>query len=47
MRKEKLHKAIGEIRDIGGSGLVVTPVNYIFEEEPDEIINMMGALDKE
>lgn len=47
VRKEDLHKAIGEIRDIGGSGVVVTPVNYIFEEEPGEIINMMGALEKE
>jgi len=47
VRKEELHKAIGEIREIGGSGVVVTPVNYIFEEEPGEIINMMGALDKE
>ena len=47
VRKEELHKAIGEIREIGGSGVVVTPVNYTFEEEPDEIINMMGALDKE
>lgn len=46
VRKEELHKAIGEIREIGGSGVVVTPVNYIFEEEPGEIINMMAALDK-
>jgi ATP phosphoribosyltransferase len=43
--KEKLHQAIGELRDIGGSGVVVTPVNYIFEEEPQEIINMMTAME--
>mgnify|MGYP003972662983 CR=1 FL=1 len=44
VRKEELHKAVGEIREIGGSGVVVSPVNYIFEEEPAEIINMMNAL---
>jgi ATP phosphoribosyltransferase len=47
VRKDKLHKAIGELREIGGSGVVVSPVNYIFEEEPQEIINMMAALDEE
>jgi ATP phosphoribosyltransferase len=45
VRKEKLHQAIGELREIGGSGVVVTPVNYIFEEEPQEILNMMAALE--
>jgi ATP phosphoribosyltransferase len=45
VKKEELHKAIGEIREIGGSGVVVTPVNYIFEEEPHEIINMLKALE--
>ncbi|MFC2042969.1 ATP phosphoribosyltransferase [Chloroflexota bacterium] len=47
VRKEELHKAIGELREIGGSGVVVSPVNYIFEEEPQEIINMMTALEEE
>lgn len=46
VRKEKLHQAIGELREIGGSGVVVSPVNYIFEEEPNEIISMMSALEK-
>lgn len=45
VRKEKLHQAIGELREIGGSGVVVTPVNYIFEEEPQEILDMMAALE--
>lgn len=45
VRKENLHKAIGELREIGGSGVVVSPVNYIFEEEPREIIDMMTALE--
>ncbi len=30
-----LIEAIAELRAIGGSGVVVTPVTYIFEEEPD------------
>ena len=45
VRKDELHKAIGELREIGGSGVVVSPVNYIFEEEPQEIIDMMTALE--
>ncbi|MGD9092500.1 MAG: ATP phosphoribosyltransferase [Anaerolineales bacterium] len=45
VRKDQLHKAIGEIREVGGSGVVVSPVNYIFEEEPPEIINMLAALE--
>ena len=47
VKKEKLHKAIGELREIGGSGVVVSPVNYIFEEQPQEIMNMITALEKE
>jgi len=45
VKKEELHRAIGEIREIGGSGVVVSPVNYIFEEEPQELVNMMAALE--
>jgi ATP phosphoribosyltransferase len=45
VRKEELHKAIGELRKIGGSGVVVSPVNFIFEEQPAEILNMMRALE--
>jgi ATP phosphoribosyltransferase len=33
--KQELAEAIRELRSIGGSGVVVTPVNYIFEEEPE------------
>jgi len=36
---------VREIREIGGSGVVVSPVNYIFEEEPQELSNMMKALE--
>ena len=45
VRKEELHKAIGELRTIGGSGVVVSPVNFIFEEQPKEILSMMRALE--
>lgn len=45
VKKEKLHQAIRELREIGGSGVVVSPVNFIFEEQPKEILNMMNALE--
>ena len=45
VKKEDLHQAIGELRKIGGSGVVVSPVNFIFEEQPKEILNMMQALE--
>ncbi|MEJ2758242.1 MAG: hypothetical protein P8046_07145, partial [Anaerolineales bacterium] len=45
VKKEELHQAIGELREIGGSGVVVSPVNFIFEEQPREILNMMKALE--
>lgn len=45
VKKEKLHQAIRELREIGGSGVVVSPVNFIFEEQPKEILNMMKALE--
>jgi len=32
--RDQLAAAIAELRSIGGSGVVVTPVTYIFEEEP-------------
>ncbi len=43
--KHSLHQAVQEIRSIGGSGVVVSPVNYIFEEEPQELTRMMAALE--
>jgi ATP phosphoribosyltransferase len=47
VKKEELHRTIGELRKIGGSGVVVAPVAYIFEEEPQEIIAMMKELERE
>lgn len=46
VKKTKLHQAVQEIREIGGSGVVVSPVNYIFEEEPEELITMKAALEE-
>lgn len=44
VRRDRLIEAIAELRAIGGSGVVVTPVTYIFEEEPDRIRAMMDAV---
>jgi ATP phosphoribosyltransferase len=44
VRRDRLIKAIAELRAIGGSGVVVTPVMYIFEEEPERIRAMMEAV---
>ena len=44
VRKDQLAKAISELRAVGGSGVIVTPVNYIFEEEPKEYKQMLLAL---
>jgi len=46
VRRDDLITAIAELRAIGGSGVVVTPVTYIFEEEPDRIRAMMQAVAK-
>jgi ATP phosphoribosyltransferase len=32
--KQRLVQAVGQLRAIGGSGVVVTPATYIFEDEP-------------
>lgn len=44
VRKDQLSQAIAELRAIGGSGVVVAPVTYIFEEEPAEYRAMLEAL---
>jgi ATP phosphoribosyltransferase len=35
--RRELTDAIQQLRSIGGSGVVVTPVTYIFEEQPDRV----------
>ena len=42
--RDLLGQAISELRSVGGSGVVVTPVTYIFEEEPAEYQAMLAAL---
>lgn len=45
VRKDQLAQAITELRQVGGSGVVVSPVTYIFEEEPHEYRNMLKQLE--
>lgn len=42
--KNQLFPAIAELRAIGGSGVIVSPVTYIFEEEPERYQKMVQAL---
>ncbi len=44
VRRDQLFQAVAELRAIGGSGVVVTPVTYIFEEEPTRCQAMMEAI---
>jgi len=44
VRRDYLPQAITEIRFVGGSGIIVSPVTYIFEEEPPRYKAMLDAL---
>jgi ATP phosphoribosyltransferase len=44
VRRDQLFQTVADLRAIGGSGVVVTPVKYIFEEEPPRYKAMMEAL---
>jgi len=44
VHRAELFKAVNELRAIGGSGVVVLPVTYIFEEEPPRYKAMLAAL---
>ncbi len=44
VQKSKLVNAIAELREIGGSGVIVSPCTYIFEEEPARYKAMLDAL---
>jgi len=46
VRRDHLPQAIGELRNIGGSGIIVSPVTYIFEEEPPRYTAMLAELKK-
>ena len=45
VQKRDLSPAIRELREIGGSGVIVTEVKYIFEEEPERYQAMLAALE--
>lgn len=47
VRREKLFAAVSELRGIGGSGVVVVPCAYIFDEEPERYRRMLSALQVE
>lgn len=42
--KAKVFEAVNELRKIGGSGVIVTPCAYIFEEEPARYQAMLAAI---
>lgn len=44
VHKNQIFQAITELRSIGGSGVVVMPVTYIFDEEPPRYMAMLQAL---
>ena len=46
VHKNCLTQAIAELRAVGGSGVVVSPVTYIFEEEPQRCQQLLAALKK-
>ncbi|MFN3742468.1 MAG: ATP phosphoribosyltransferase [Anaerolineales bacterium] len=46
VRREHLTRAIAELREIGGSGIIVSPLIYIFEEEPPRYKAMLAALEE-
>ena len=46
VRKDQLSQAIAELRSVDGSGVVVSPVIYIFEEEPIEYQTMLKQLEE-
>ncbi|MEW5958636.1 MAG: ATP phosphoribosyltransferase [Chloroflexota bacterium] len=44
VRKDRLQRAIEQLRAIGGSGVLVLPVTYIFEEEPPRWLRLLETL---
>ena len=45
VRQERLVQAVEQLRAIGGSGVVVTPVTYIFEDEPGTFRKLLAELE--
>ncbi len=46
VRRDNLAQAVGELRQVGGSGIIVSPVTYIFEEEPPRYTAMLAELNR-
>ena len=44
VRKQRLVQAVEQLRQIGGSGVVVTPATYIFEDEPATYRKLLAEL---
>lgn len=44
--RSEIFSAVNELRRIGGSGVIVTPCAYIFEEEPARYQAMLAALEE-
>lgn len=44
VRRDQLTRAISELRSIGGSGVVVTRVAYIFEDQTEAVQAMLAAI---
>jgi ATP phosphoribosyltransferase len=42
--KSEIYKAISELRSIGGSGVIVIPVSYVFDEEPPRYRRLLDNL---
>lgn len=47
VRRSELAGAVNQLRAIGGSGVVVSPVSYIFEEQPARIARMRAFVEGE
>jgi ATP phosphoribosyltransferase len=45
VQKKEVFQAVNELRKIGGSGVIVTPCAYIFEEEPARYRAMLAAIE--
>ncbi len=43
----RLYETIRQVREIGGSGVVVTPITYIFEEAPERYQQLLATLESE
>lgn len=45
VQRNQIFQAINELRAIGGSGVVVMPISYIFDEEPPRYTRMLQQLE--